>query len=108
MAEGVKQFALLAPTVKQLSDHIVTLQAKVDNEAHLRHQADGRYGSDIRDANKNVRDQAHMWRNEVEESRILLHEERIRLAECHSVILSLCTKLTRERSRSPKRAAGDQ
>jgi len=93
---------------KERDQDLVVLRAKLDHSEHLRHQADGRYGSDKREANKNVRDQANMWRNEVEESRILLREERIRLAECHSVIMSLCTKLTSDRSRSPKRVAADQ
>lgn len=79
------------------------------------HQPDGRNSSESREETQAVEEEAAYWKQVVaywkgvaEESSAWLREERVRLAECHSAINSLSTKLARERSRSPKRAAGDQ
>ena len=90
---------------------LVAVRKERDHERHLRHQADGRYGSGIREATRTVRREAEFWeevaktereRNDTKDKQ--LQECHSQLQECHTALL----KLVRERSRSPKRAAGDQ
>jgi hypothetical protein len=66
IASDVRQFAPLVPMMKVLTDEVALLRADRDNQARLRHQADGRYGSEIREANKNVREQAEYWKKQAE------------------------------------------
>ena len=85
----------------------------------MRHVADGRYGSEIREANKNVREQADYWRKQAEKyegkndekDRMILdmmvkHERKIEskdqmILECHSMLAEVARGRSRERSRSP-------
>ena len=97
---------------------LVVARKERDHERHLRHQADGRYGSGIREATRTVRREAEFWeevaktereRNDTKDKQLQechsqLQECHGQLQECHTALL----KLVRERSRSPKRAAGDQ
>ena len=64
--ERMQEFAPLVPVVKKLTDTLATLQAKCDHETRLRHQSDGRYGSEIREANKFVQQKAEHWRKQAE------------------------------------------
>ena len=79
----------------------------------MRHQADGRYGSEVREANKNVREQAEYWKKQAEtrekESHVLagywdkrMENEARRSAEKDNMILE-CHRMLfgRMRSRSP-------
>ena len=54
--------AALEFTTKELA----IVRADRDNERHMRHQADGRAGSGVREANKEVREQASIWKKQYE------------------------------------------
>ena len=119
IASDVRQFAGLVQMMKVLTDEVALLRADRDNQARLRHQADGRYGSEIREANKNVREQAEYWRKQAEKyegkndekDRMILdmmvkHERKIEskdqmILECHSMLAEVARGRSRERSRSP-------
>ena len=110
VATDVRQ---LVPIVKRLTDEMVVLRADRDKERHMRHQADGRYGSDVREANKNVREQAEYWKKQSEAHEKNSHamavfwdnrmeSEARRSAEKDNMILECHRMLVgRMRSRSP-------
>ena len=83
IAADMKQFAPLIPIVKQLTDEVALLRTDRDNQTRLRHQADGRYGSDIREANKNVRDQAEFWKRQAEKHEQKSDAKDQMILECH-------------------------
>ena len=109
----MEHLAPLVPIVKQLTDEMVVLRADRDKERHMRHQADGRYGSDVREANKNVREQAEYWKKQSEAHEKNSHamavfwdnrmeSEARRSAEKDNMILECHRMLVgRMRSRSP-------
>lgn len=65
-----------------------------DHERHLRHQADGRLGSEVRDANKRVREEACMWRDAAERAEKRMRHEQDRCDEKDRLILKLVERLT--------------
>lgn len=99
IASEVRHFA---PTLKQMSDSIVSLQAKCDHESHLRHQADGRYGSEIREANQCVRREAAFWKDQAKKFEDLCDTRNKQLMECHHMLMHVYKHSGRERSRSPR------
>lgn len=110
ISADVKKLAVIAPVIAQLSNEIVALRADRDNERRMRHQADGRYGSEIREANQNVKRQAQFYRDRVEaaETQVAKHQERCdgkdkQILECHQIIFKLSMELCnlRKRPRSP-------
>lgn len=104
IATEVRHFA---PTLKQMSDTIVSLQARCDRESHLRHQADGRYGSDIRQANQVVRREAAFWQDQAKKFEELCDTRNNQLMECHRILVDVYKRNGRERSRSPRNGMGD-
>ena len=48
----------IVPVIRYLTDELIVTRTDRDKERHMRHQADGRYGSEVREANKHVRDAA--------------------------------------------------
>jgi HAMP domain-containing protein len=83
IAADMKQFAPLVPIVKQLTDEVALLRTDRDNQARLRHQADGRYGNEIREANKNVREQAEYWKRQAEKYEQKSDAKDQMILECH-------------------------
>lgn len=81
---------------RALTSELVVVRTERDHERLLRHQADGRLGSEVREANKNVREQAEFYRKQAERA-------TAQVSECHAAMLKLVDKLTRERSFSPIR-----
>ena len=70
------------------------------HERHLRHQADGRYGSGVREANKETRAQAAFWERQAHRGEQMVQEQRgwmrdmgERLAEMQAVTLRLAERL---------------
>ena len=81
IASDMKRFAPLVPIVKQLADEVALIRMDRDRQASLRHQADGRYGSDIREANKSVREQAELRRKRPIQRALHQHSQHLCLAE---------------------------
>ena len=74
--------------------------AATDRERTLRHQADGRYGSGVREANKETRAQAAFWERQAHRGEQMVQEQRgwmrdmgERLAEMQAVTLRLAERL---------------
>ena len=86
MATDVRQFAPLVPIVKQLTDELSLLRGDRDHQTQLRHQSDGRYGSEIREANKNVREQVEFWKRQAEKHEKRSDEKDSMLLECHRML----------------------
>ena len=81
-----------------------------DKERHMRHQADGRYGSEIREANQMVRKEAQIYKGlaDMFEARMVKEQERCdikdqQLRECHVMLFQSMT--SRKRARSPSSAS---
>ena len=102
----IEQLAPLVPIVKRLTDEMAVLRTDRDRERHMRHQADGRYGSEVREANKNVREQAEHWKKMAESAGANISdllrrnsEKDQMILECHRVLF----QNRDDRSRSPPR-----
>ena len=98
IAADMKQFAPLIPIVRQLTDEVAFLRTDRDNQARLRHQADGRYGSEIREANKNVRDQAEFWKRQAEKHEQKSDTKDQMILECHSMLVEVMKQQSRAHS----------
>jgi hypothetical protein len=102
----IEQLAPLVPIVKRLTDEMAVLRTDRDRERHMRHQADGRYGSEVREANKNVREQAEHWKKLAESAGANISDLLRRNSEKDQMILECHRVLFRnrdDRSRSPPR-----
>ena len=102
LAADVRQFAPLVPVVQRLTEEVALLRIDRDHQARLRHQADGRYGSEVREANKGVRDLADHWRRQAEKHEKRSDEKDQMILECHRLFAGAMAKHNRERSRSPR------
>ena len=71
----------------QFSSHLGAANAALEKERHMRHEADGRYGSGIREANKEVRLRATMAEEAAKEARRDLKIERRENAKVQQVML---------------------
>ena len=69
----------LGGVVVQLTNANATASAALEKERHLRHQADGRYGSEVREANQSVRKQARYFEEMATDARRQLNMERKRI-----------------------------
>ena len=81
-----------------------------DKERHMRHQADGRYGSEIREANQMVRKEAQIYKGlaDMFEARMVKEQDRCdikdqQLSECHVMLFQ--SMASRKRARSPSSSA---
>ena len=117
IAVDVQQCAVLAPIVKSLTEEMAIIRADRDHQAHLRHQSDGRYGSEVRQANKYEREKADYWRNMAErmqESLAKRDESMLRREEAahqkDKLICEMAQMLMneRKRARSPSMLDGVQ
>ena len=72
VASGVAELReTIAPVIRLLTDELIVMRTDRDRERHMRHQADGRLGSEVREANKGMRDAAAA-------SERALHKEELR------------------------------
>ena len=102
----IEQLAPLVPIVKLLTDEMAVLRTDRDRERHMRHQADGRYGCEVGEANKNVREQAEHWKKLAESAGANISDLLRRNSEKDQMILECHRVLFRnrdDRSRSPPR-----
>ena len=102
LAADVRQFAPLVPVVQRLTEEVALLRVDRDHQARLRHQADGRYGSEVREANKGVRDLADYWKRQAEKQEKRSDEKDQMILECHRLFTREMATRFRERSRSPR------
>jgi hypothetical protein len=102
LAADVRQFAPLVPIVQRLTEEVTLLRVDRDHQARLRHQADGRYGSEVREANKGVRDLADHWKRQAEKQEKRSDEKDQMILECHRLFARAMATQYRERSRSPR------
>ena len=103
-ATDLHHLAPLVPIVKHLTDEMGVLRADRDRERHLRHQADGRYGSEVREANKNMRDQAEFWKKMADTTAAGVHNLLDRNTEKDQIILQCYHKLFKNGDASPQGA----
>ena len=102
--KDLSHLAPLVPIVKQLTDEMGVLRADRDRERHMRHQADGRYGSEVREANKNVRDQAEFWKKMADTTTAGIHNLLDRNSEKDQIILECYRKFFKDADASPQGA----
>ena len=102
IASDMKRFAPLVPIVKQLTDEVALIRMDRDRQASLRHQADGRYGSDIREANKSVREQAEFWKRQADKHEQKSDAKDQMVLECHSMLVNIVKNQSRGYSMSPR------
>ena len=103
-ATDLHHLAPLVPIVKHLTDEMGVLRADRDRERHMRHQADGRYGSEVREANKNMRDQAEFWKKMADTTAAGVHNLLDRNTEKDQIILQCYHKLFKNGDASPQGA----
>jgi hypothetical protein len=103
-ATDLHHLAPLVPIVKHLTDEMGVLRADRDRERHMRHQADGRYGSEVREANKNMRDQAEFWKKMADTTAAGVHNLLDRNSEKDQIILECYHKLFKNGDAAPQGA----
>ena len=98
----------LGSVVSQITNANTAANAALERERHLRHQADGRYGSEIREANQGVRKQARYYEEMANDARAQLNMERKRIKreqqradEKDKLIGQLVTELMSSRRDNP-------
>jgi hypothetical protein len=85
---------------KERDQELAALRTEINHTRHLRHQADAR----IQEANQTFREMAAYWKDVAKKEREWNNTQGKQLQECYGALM----KRVRERSRSPRRAAGYQ
>ena len=95
IANDMKQFSHLVPTVKQLTDAVALLRTERDNQESLRRQGNAQ----IREANKNMRIQADFWKRQAEKHQKKSDAKDQMILECHSMLVEVMKQQLRAQSK---------
>lgn len=93
MAQDIKKFGALVPVMQ-------SLQQSLEHERSMRLKMQGLYGSEVREANMMVREQAQFWKDQLKIKQDELDEEKKRAAadrqsmlEAHQCVMQMASKI---------------